>query len=198
MAGEPTGHRDLFDGEFRGVVALIGERPALFPVTLRIGERDVRRALMERTACHLYFWYRTGNGATSAGRARPLLLIYYPSTKTAAWTGALPGRSSYLAAKEPPGTPRSASTAAFAIDAGAFARLAAATKDCLSVRSDGSGAASSPRRGIARRPRTSVGRPHCALALTTACDSNRKQSQPKNSRELCLHFNHLSKRAVTA
>ena len=46
---------DLFDGEFSGAVGLIAERPALFPVTLRIGEREVRRVLMEKTACHLYY-----------------------------------------------------------------------------------------------------------------------------------------------
>jgi len=46
---------DLFDGEFEGAVALIAERPALFPVALRVGERELRRILMERTACHLYY-----------------------------------------------------------------------------------------------------------------------------------------------
>jgi hypothetical protein len=46
---------DLFDGELRGAVALIAERPALFPVALRIGQRQIRRVLMERTACHLYY-----------------------------------------------------------------------------------------------------------------------------------------------
>lgn len=50
-----TATADLFEGEFKGAVALISNRPALFPIVLRIGGRQIRRVLMEKTACHLYY-----------------------------------------------------------------------------------------------------------------------------------------------
>ena len=46
---------DLFEREFLDAVAVIGERPALFPVTVKIGGREIRRILMEKTSCHLYY-----------------------------------------------------------------------------------------------------------------------------------------------
>lgn len=46
---------DLFDVEFLQAVALIAESSTLFPVVAEIGTRRVRRMLLERTACHLYF-----------------------------------------------------------------------------------------------------------------------------------------------
>lgn len=46
---------DFFDDEFKGAVSLIAERPALFPVVLTILGREIRRVLMEKTACHLYY-----------------------------------------------------------------------------------------------------------------------------------------------
>ena len=46
---------ELFDQEFLEVAALIGDKPDLFPVFLRAGERKIRRILMEKAACHLYY-----------------------------------------------------------------------------------------------------------------------------------------------
>jgi len=46
---------DLFDREFLEAVALIAERPALFPVTVTVEGREIRRILMEKTSCHLYY-----------------------------------------------------------------------------------------------------------------------------------------------
>jgi hypothetical protein len=34
---------DLFEREFLDAVAVIGERPALFPVTVKVGGREIRR-----------------------------------------------------------------------------------------------------------------------------------------------------------
>ena len=46
---------DLFEQEFVDAVALIAERPELFPVALETRGRIVHRALMEKTSCHLYY-----------------------------------------------------------------------------------------------------------------------------------------------
>jgi plasmid stabilization system protein ParE len=46
---------DLFDQEFLDAVALISERPELFPSYRKIGDTGIRRVLMEKTACHLYY-----------------------------------------------------------------------------------------------------------------------------------------------
>ena len=46
---------DLFEREFLDAVALIADRPALFPVAVRIGTREIHRILMEKTSCHLYY-----------------------------------------------------------------------------------------------------------------------------------------------
>ena len=46
---------DLFHNEFAGAVAIVAERPTLFPVFVKIDEREIRRVLMEKTACHLYY-----------------------------------------------------------------------------------------------------------------------------------------------
>jgi len=46
---------DLFEQEFSDAVAIIAERPTLFAVTMNLGGREIRRVLMERTACHLYY-----------------------------------------------------------------------------------------------------------------------------------------------
>lgn len=46
---------DLFELEFLDAVAVIGERPSLFPVAVRIRGREIRRILMEKTSCHLYY-----------------------------------------------------------------------------------------------------------------------------------------------
>lgn len=46
---------ELFDREFLDAVTLVGERPALFPVAVMVGDREIRRVLMEKTACHLYY-----------------------------------------------------------------------------------------------------------------------------------------------
>jgi hypothetical protein len=46
---------DLFEQEFSEAIALISERPELFPMHRRIGQREIRRVLMEKTACHLYY-----------------------------------------------------------------------------------------------------------------------------------------------
>jgi hypothetical protein len=46
---------DLFDAEFLEAVALVAEKPTLFAVFTHIGDRRIRRILMEKTACHLYF-----------------------------------------------------------------------------------------------------------------------------------------------
>ena len=45
----------LFDQEFSDAVALIAEKPTLFAVTIKLGRREIRRVLMERTAYHLYY-----------------------------------------------------------------------------------------------------------------------------------------------
>lgn len=46
---------DLFDREFLDAVALIEDRPALFPVVLETKGRTIHRVLMEKTSCHLYY-----------------------------------------------------------------------------------------------------------------------------------------------
>jgi hypothetical protein len=46
---------DLFDHEFSDAAAIIAERPTLFAVTMKLGDREIRRVLMVRTACHLYY-----------------------------------------------------------------------------------------------------------------------------------------------
>jgi hypothetical protein len=46
---------ELFEREFLDAVAVIGDRPALFPIAVRIGGREIRRVLMEKTSCHLYY-----------------------------------------------------------------------------------------------------------------------------------------------
>jgi hypothetical protein len=46
---------ELFEREFLDAVAVIGDRPALFPVVVTIGGREIRRVLMEKTSCHLYY-----------------------------------------------------------------------------------------------------------------------------------------------
>jgi plasmid stabilization system protein ParE len=46
---------ELFEREFLDAVAVISDRPALFPVVVRIGGREIRRVLMEKTSCHLYY-----------------------------------------------------------------------------------------------------------------------------------------------
>jgi hypothetical protein len=33
---------------------MIADRPALFPVAVRIGGREIHRVLPEKTSCHLY------------------------------------------------------------------------------------------------------------------------------------------------
>ena len=46
---------DLFDEEFMAVVERIGSAPGSFPIHLQRHERTIRRCLMPKTRCHLYF-----------------------------------------------------------------------------------------------------------------------------------------------
>jgi plasmid stabilization system protein ParE len=46
---------DLFDRELLEAIALIAERALLLPVAREVRGRHIRRVLMEKTACHLYF-----------------------------------------------------------------------------------------------------------------------------------------------
>lgn len=46
---------DLFDREFEAVAHRIAASPASFPVFTEKGGRSIRRCLMPKTRCHLYF-----------------------------------------------------------------------------------------------------------------------------------------------
>lgn len=46
---------DLFDQEFVEATALLAERAFMLPVARQVRGRPIRRVLMEKTACHLYY-----------------------------------------------------------------------------------------------------------------------------------------------
>lgn len=46
---------ERFDGELDAALVKIGERPESFPIFSASGGRTVRRCLLARTRCHLYF-----------------------------------------------------------------------------------------------------------------------------------------------
>src|ERR1022692_4788498 len=46
---------ERFDGELDAALLKIGERPESFPIFSASGGRTVRRCLLARTKCHLYF-----------------------------------------------------------------------------------------------------------------------------------------------
>jgi plasmid stabilization system protein ParE len=46
---------DLFDQEFVAAVQRIGSSPMSFPVFTEKHDRSIRRCLMPKTQCHLYF-----------------------------------------------------------------------------------------------------------------------------------------------
>ncbi|HLK91068.1 MAG TPA: hypothetical protein VKZ18_14315 [Polyangia bacterium] len=46
---------DLFDREFEAAAHRIGSSPTSFPVFTEQGGRSIRRCLMPKTQCHLYF-----------------------------------------------------------------------------------------------------------------------------------------------
>lgn len=49
---------DLFDEELAAAVASLAERNTQLPIVAMHGERQVRRLLMPKTRCHLYFEIR--------------------------------------------------------------------------------------------------------------------------------------------
>lgn len=68
---------DIFDEELAHAIARIGDSPSTFPWFGIRGGRLIRRCLMERTRCHLYFEVDASGGvvtivlAWGAARGRP-------------------------------------------------------------------------------------------------------------------------------
>jgi plasmid stabilization system protein ParE len=57
-----TSTADLLEQEFLDALALIRERPLLFAVAMTIEGRQIRRVLMEKTSCHLYYEVDSAEG----------------------------------------------------------------------------------------------------------------------------------------
>jgi plasmid stabilization system protein ParE len=70
---------ERFDDELAAALVKIAERPDSFPVFSARGERTVRRCLLKRTRCHLYFevilsanevWIVAARGAVQRPKTR--------------------------------------------------------------------------------------------------------------------------------